>query len=775
MKLPCFLVPLFTGFALAGAAPSLSPIDSVDVFIGTSNSRWMMFPGATLPFGLVKLSPDNQGNVWNGGYEYTVGSISGFSHLHGFGLSGLSVMPVTGPMEYNPGLYRIFPGSPDGPFGNMWTSGYRSRFLKETEHASPGYYAVDLFDWRVKTEVSATDRCGALRFTFPETPEAHLVLDFGFPTEELTKVIDVTVRQTGPAEIEGCIHQHNQYAGEYRVYFVLQTDQPLRSMDAWQRGPFAGKSSNYGTDWQTPVDYRRGVRALSGHDQCGVALNFETHAGEIVQVRTGISLTGVEGARRNLAAEMGPMGWDFDEVVRNARSAWNRRLASVEVAGGSEAERRMFYTSLYRAFSAKSALQDVDGGYVDFTGRHRRIDRPGAAVYSGDSMWGCEWTLFPLWTLLAPSTASSWTNFLVDAAKTWGWIPQAPVMAGYAPVMTAQHQESLIVSSYQKGIRDFDVAAAYAAIRHDLTTPGVPMPNGGFAGDRNLDSYLAHGYVPEDAGPSSNTFEYAYDDWVAGQFAAALGRTDDAREFERRSESWRNQIDPATGYARRRRADGRWSEDSDPFKFGTTGGWSGPGFEEGTPWVYTFFVPQNPRGLVALLGEGRFNRRLQAGFEQGQVDLTNEENLQAPFLFDYSGQPWLTQKYVRSSLAKFWSPTPLVGWVGEEDEGQLSALYVQWAMGLFEMDGGCSIRPGYDLTSPLFDRVVLHLDPHYYGGKDFVIEARHNGPNSPYIQSARLNGRPLTAPRISHEAIVAGGTLELELGPAANPKWGSGQ
>ena len=339
--------------------------------------------------------------------------------------------------------------------------------------------------------------------------------------------------------------------------------------------------------------------------------------------------------------------------------------------------------------------------------------------------------------------------------------------------MVAQHQQSLIVSSYQKGIRDFDAQEAYRAIRHDLTTPGSAQPNGGYAGDRQLATYLAHGYVPHEDGPTSNTFEYSYDDWVAAQFASALGQERDRREFQRRAGFWRNSLDPKTGYARPRRADGSWVEPVDLFHFGTTGGWNGSGFVEGNAWLYTFFVPHDPAALVATFGPEEFNRRLSEGFARGWVDLTNETNLQAPFLFNYSGKPWLTQWHVRQSLRTLCDPSPLIGWSGEEDEGQLSALYVLWAMGLFEMEGGCSPRPYYDLTSPLFDRVTLHLDQHYYSGKDFVIEAHANSPDHPYIQSARLNGKPHERAWLGHDEIVAGGKLELELGPRPNPGWGT--
>ena len=613
-----------------------------------------------------------------------------------------------------------------------------------------------------------------MRFTFPATDEAHLVLDFAFPAEEQTKVLAATVTQTGSAEIAGEIRQANNYTGEYSLFFVVLTDRPFASMDAWQRGAFTGNSTNYGTDWQRPLDYRRSVHEFRGQDGCGVVLNFKTAAGDAVQVHTGLSLVSVAQARLNLETELKPFGWDFDAVVRSARETWSRVLGGVEVTGGTADQRATFYTNFYRAFSAKSILHDVDGSYVDVTGQVRKLADPSAAIYSSDALWGCQWTLFPLWTLTSPATASGWVHFFLEAADRGAWIPQAPVRGGYSPVMVAQHQQSLIVSSYQKGIRDFDAERAWRAIQHDLTTQGTPTPNGGYAGNRNLGAYLEHGFVPDESGPTSNTFEYAYDDWAAGQFALALGHADEAREFRRRSGNWRNSLDPALKLARRRRADGRWVEPFDPFRFGTEGGWNGPGFVEGTPWIYTWFVPQDPAGLIALLGRDEFNRRLEEGFAKGYVDIGNETNLQAPYLFNYSGKPWLTQKYVRQALREAFSSSPLGGWLrGEEDEGQLGALYVLWALGIFEMEGGCSVKPYYDLSSPLFDRAVLHLDSHYYGGKDFVIETHHNSPENVYIQSARLNGQPLTRAWIYHSEIVAGGKLEFELGPQPNPEWGT--
>jgi predicted alpha-1,2-mannosidase len=764
-----FIVPFAYATERAGDA-----VDQVNVFTGTSNSRWMLFPGATVPFGLVKLSPDNQANVWNGGYEYTVASVSGFSHLHAYCLSGVSLMPVTGPMEYMPGVFRVYPGSPDGPFGTMWTSGYRSRIRKDTERGSPGYYACDLVDYATHVELTATARTGAMRIAYPRHTPAHLLLDFAAPTEEKCRILEAQVRLTAPNEVTGHVRQSNNYTGEYTVNFVIRASHPLASLDGWQRGHYAGTETGYGTDWRTPVEYHRDLKEFAGHDECGIALNFGDDVAEPIVVQTGISLVSEAGARANLDAETKSYGTNFDAIVASSRAAWAQQLSPVEVTGGPPGTREMFYTCLYRAYSAKSRLNDVDGAFVDAF-QHAHPGGPTAPpVYSSDAVWGCQWTLFPLWTLLSPEVARSWIDFYVGCADRGGWIPQAPVLGAYSPVMVAQHQQSLIVSAYQKGIRGWDAERAWRAMKHDLTTPGTPMPNGGYAGDRQLAPYLKYGFVPDETGPTSNTFEYAYDDWVAAQFARALGHDDDYHTFLERSKNWRHSLDPQTKFARRRHADGSWAEPFDPHQFGTEGGWNGPGFVEGTPWLYTWYVPHDPAALVAWMGPAEFNRRLEDGFAKAYVDIGNETNLQAPFLFNYSGEPWRTQQHVREALATAFDTSPLGGWLkGEEDEGQISALFVLWAMGLFEMDGGCGLRPYYDLSTPLFDRIVLHLDRPTYGGRTFTIEAAPQSPENVYIQSAKLNGKPLTRAWISHDEIVAGGKLEFTLGPKPNPAWGT--
>ncbi len=761
----------------AGRQPvGYQPVDYVNVFTGTSNSRWALFPGATLPFGMVKLSPDNQSRVWTGGYEYTVNSISGFSHLHAMALSGLSLMPATGPLKQF-GQTKTFAGEPDGPFNTMWTSGYRSRFDKSTEKGSPGYYAVHLADCDVKAEVSATTRTGWLRFTFPESSTARILFDFDIPAEEDVTIQEVVVTHKSPTDIEGYIKQNGHYPNDYTVYFVTQLSRPADSLNAWQTPPYSGTATEYGTQWRTKAALSTNIQQFRGKGDCGVWLSLTTKKGEQVVVKSGISFVSVAQARLNLETETKAFGFNFDAVAANARRIWNDLLSRVEVTGwsrddGPDPHKQTFYTNLYRAYTGRAILSDVNGMYTDPQEQPQQLKPPADAVYSSDGFWGAQWNLFPLWTLLTPDKANSWVNSFLTMYDNGGWMPEAPVGIEYSPIMGSQHHKSLVVSSYQKGIRNFDVQKAWTAIKHDLTTPGSDQPGGGYAGNRQLTPYLRYGFVPDEDGATSNTLEYAYDDHTAAQLAQALGKTDDYGYFLKRSQSWKNQFDPKTGFMRRRHRDSTWVSPVDNQQFGTVGGWNGTGFMEGTAWIYSFFVPHNLPELVKMVGTERFNQRLEEGFAKGYVDLGNQPNLQAPFLFNYSGKPYLTQQYSRQVLRTLFNNSPITGWVGEEDEGQLSSLYVLMAMGLFEMDGGTSPKPYYDLSSPLFTRIVLHLDKQYYGGKTFTIEAPNNSDTNIYIQSAMLNGKPLMRPILYHDDIVKGGKLVLRMGAKPNVNWG---
>ena len=760
----CCISTLLAAALCAQAANSAEPADLVRPFAGTSNSRWMVFPGATRPMGMIKLSPDNQGQLWNGGYEYTVASISGFSFLHHMAMRSFSVMPTTGPLNLDPTSSRLHPGAADGPFGGMWTAGWRSRIDKQKETASPGYYGVDLIDSGVRAELTATDRTGLLRLTYPKSDEAHLVIDFDPPAEEAIENRHVRIEQVSPTRFEGETTQSGNYSSDYTIYFVIETSKPVRDVITWVNAPYQGADSSYGTAWRRRADIGQLASTFEAKGSTGVVLNFATSEREQILVRSALSFVSIENAQRNLAAETHQHGWDFEAIRADARQSWTDKLKVVEVSQEDPERAATYYTDLYRVYAAKAMMDDVNGQFRDYKGEVARLKAPADHVYSSDGAWGWQWTLAPMWSTLDPAMAASVSNGLLAMADRGGWIPEAPVNLKYAQIMGAQHHNSLIISAIQKGIPGIDAGRAYDHIRHDLTTPGVAIGDKQFAGNRLYSSYVKNGYIANEDGAQSNTFEYAYDDWCAGQLALKLGKKDDARMFLKRSGNWKNAFDSSVKSARMRSADGSWVSPFDPKLYGTVGGWNGSGFMEGNAETYTFFVPHDVPGLVGAIGNDAFNARLKALFDAGSIDMSNEPSLGMPFLFNQTGRPDLTQLYVRRILTGDYDTSPYKGWIGEEDEGQLSAWYVLVALGLFAEDGGCAVEPAYDLTSPLFRSATVHLQSAPYGRREVTID-REGPDDAVYVKSVTWNGKPLKNLKLPHAALIQGGRLHFVLAP----------
>ncbi|MCD6394319.1 MAG: GH92 family glycosyl hydrolase [Planctomycetes bacterium] len=736
-----------------GPAKERQPADWVDPFLGTATSRWMLYPGPSTPFGMVKLSPDNQQQQWKAGYEYLIENIAGFSHLHSWTMGGLLVMPTTGPLKVKPGSER----EPD--------KGYRSRFSHNNEIASPGYYGVTLDDYDIKAELTSTTRTGFMRFTFPRTEDARILFDLETPTEYGYTVLDAKITKVSDNEIEGYSRQRSgRYASwnEFTLHFVARFDKPFKSMGCW-----LGDEIRQHTD------------SITGKGDIGAFLNFATEEGEIIRVKTGISLVSIAQARLNLDVETSAFAWDFDRARGAARQTWNNLLGKIEVYGGTYADRVKFYTNLYRSYCARTILSDVNGKYVDMYEKVQHLADPDSPVFGCDAFWNTFWNLNQLWNLATPDITSKWVRSLLEIHDKGGWLPKGPAGLEYSSIMVASHEIALIVAAYQAGIRDYDIEKAYEAIRHVQMTPGRPHPGGGHVGNRQLAPYMELGYVPIEKGPVSNTLEYAYDDWCVAQMAKALGKNDDYKYFMKRAANYKNVFDPSVGYMRQRHTDGSWVKDFSPY--------SPKGFVEGNAWQYTFFVPQDVHGLIDLIGLDEFNDRLDEGFVKSRrsafnatgdnfavypINHGNQPNMQAAYLFNYSRKPCLTQKWAREIMNRYYGTGPVNGYPGDEDQGQMGSWYVMSAIGLFQMDGGCSTTPIYEIGSPLFDRIVIHLDQFYYPDKSFVIETENNSPDNVYVQSATLDGKPLNKPWFYHSELVDGGILKLKMGPQPNVKWG---
>lgn len=742
----------------ADEAPAREPADYVDLFIGTSNSRWMLGPYAQVPFGMVQLGPDNQGNVWMGGYEYSIANVSHFSHLHAWTMGGLAVMPTTADLALgNP--------STDSPYKGA-NAGYHSRIMKESERATPGYYSAYLYDHEVLAELTATTRCGVHRYTFPERTESRILVDLLFPTEwdYGFSVRDARIMKVSDSEIEGYADcQSGPWSGwnEYKLHFVVRFSRPFHRLDGWNEGRVS-----------------EGIDRIEGRGDTGVYALFTTAEGEQITVCTGLSLVSIEGARRNMEAELAPLGYDFDRTAAAAREAWNELLGRVKVEGGTERDRVKFYTNLYRAYAGKQTWNDADGRYVDPAERVQRLERGN--MYGGDAFWNSYWNLNGLWSILTPRIVDDWVTTQLELFRHTGWTCKGPAGLEYSGIMEGSHETALMVAAYQKGIRR-DGRAIYEAVHKNVTCTGIDHPAGGYAGNPGLDIYERFGYMPREYGVVSKTLDYAYDDWCVAQMAYAVGEKREGRRLEARAQNYRNVFHPELHYVVRRDSTGAWDPAFDRF--------SNAGFIEGNSWQYSWYVPHDIEGLVDLIGRDEFNARLEEGFAKSErhrfaahlfdrtmgqsaefyINHGNEVNMCTPYLFNYSGKPWLAQRWSRAILDSFYGATPYHGWEGDEDEGQLGAWYVMSALGLFEMDGGCTARPMLDLGSPLFERIEISLDPDYYEGRTFTIEARSNSPENVYVQRAWLDGVRLREPRIPFEAIRRGGRLVLEMGAEPAP------
>ena len=771
---------LYEGDLALLVCPPVTPSDYVDQFMGTAHSRWMIAPGPWMPFSMVKISPDNQLQSWCAGYDYPHEYIDCFSHIHEWTMAGLGMMPTVGPLQTHAGL--------DG-------TGYSSRFDKTTERSGIGFYEVFLKDSGIEVELTATTRASLQRYTFPASDEARVVMPFLLPNEYEMHILSAKVRRTGPNEIEGDIQTDipGPYGCDqnYTLHFVSQFSRPFDAFGGWQ--------NMAGTNVTIPRGYTRPTNELSGwaggevfsnvdklamSGDCGAFVNFNTTNGEKIEVRTGISLVSVENARQNLKKELAkPFGWDFAAVVQNQRNAWNQLFDQVEIETPNAREKTRFYSNFYRALSGRNTWSDVNGQWIDPYGRKQKLANPENVMLGSDALWTTFWNLNQVMNLMAPEWAARWTKSEEQFYEKCGWLSKGPAGLKYISVMVAEHEIPLMVAAYQSGISGLKPKEILAAAVKMQTSMPQKTPNGGKVGNEDLAGYLKYGYVPADGplkGSASNTFEYAYDDWTLAQLALALGDDDLAKKFLARSQNWRNSFDKETGFARPRKTDGTWVTPFSPYRT--------PGFTEADAWQYTWFVPQDVPSLIEAMGRDRFVDTLTEGFEQSattrfndlpnrpshSVNQGNETCMQVSWLFNWAREPWLTQKWNWDILDAYYGYYPADAYLGDEDQGQMAAWFMMCAIGLFQTDGGCDTSPYYEISSPIYPKVIIHLSKKYYGGKTFTIETHNVSPENIYIQSATFNDKPLNQWWIPEKDVLNGGHLVIELGPEPNKDWAKG-
>ncbi|MGQ7871342.1 GH92 family glycosyl hydrolase [Sunxiuqinia sp. sy24] len=738
------------------AQPICSPVDSVDVFIGTSNSRWMLGPYATCPFGMVQLGPDNQGSSqeynWMGGYEYAINSVDGFSHLHAWTMAGLRIMPTTADL-----VYKNRPT--DSPYKGA-EAGYHSRILKESEMGSPGYYSVYLYDHEVKAEMAVTERSTIQRYVFPEKKESRILIDLLFPGEYAWSISDARITRVSDTELEGYAMSHAAGFNDYKLCFVIQFSKAFDTFNGWNKDGL-----------------QRAISSIEGKGDVGAFVSWSTEKDEEIVVRTGISLVSTEQARLNLETEMALFGWSLEAVKEAGRTKWNELLSRIKVEGGTSEDRLKFYTNLYRVFAAKQSWNDVNGLYRDAAENIQEL-KYCENICGGDAFWNSFWNINGVLSLIAPDIMENWVGTQLEMFEHTGWTCKGPAGIEYSGIMEGSHEIALMVSAFQKNIiKDRETAEKiYTAIKFMMMNEGEKV-HGGWAGNPQLREYMKFGYVPYEFGQTNKTLDYAFDDYCVAQMAKALGKKEDHKYFIKRSENYKNVFNKNLKFVVPKDSEGNWLESYDEF--------SNYSFVEGNGWQYSFYVPHDVDGVVELMGEELFNDRMDEGFKKSEeykfaahaldrttgeraefyINQGNEINMQAAFLFNYSGKPWLTQKWSRAILDTYYGATPYFGWEGDEDEGQMGAWFVMSSMGLFEMRGGTEQRPELELTSPLFDKITIKLDQKYYSGKEFVIVAHNNSKENKYIQGIKLNGKRLKSPRIYFDQIAAGGRLEFEMGP----------
>ena len=753
----------------------VQPVDLVYPLLDAANSRWFFFNSATRPFGMVNLSPDNAiDSDWNAGYRYEKDSIKCFSHVHCWQLSGIPVMPTTGDFK-----------------GHLGSNQYGSKFSHENEVIKTGYHKVVLDAYGITAELTSTIRVGFHKYTFPKSAQSQILFDFStfLGPSDTQKGF---VKKVSNQEIEGYAIMAStvRRPKTLTVFFVAQFDKPFDSLKGWRKGQLEDIN-----------------KTIEG-EKVGAYINFSTQTGEVRKMKVAISYVSEEQARLNLISELSH--WDFEKAVKESREDWNKWLSRIEVEGGTTIEKRRFYTDLWHALQGRRIISDENGKYSDMTGAERRIgqiplDEKGKPKYNhhnSDSFWGAQWTINTLWHLVYPEVTESFVNSMVMMYQDGGLIPRGPAGGNYTYVMTGAATTPFIVSAYLKGIKGFDIEKAYEGLRKNHF-PGGMMSKAGYEHNTfkggGIEYYMERGYVPHPLSKikygfhqdgSTQTLEYAYQDYSLAQMAKKLGKNDDYALFMKRATTYKNIWNADIGWMWNRNLDGKWSEPVDILRYDN-------GWEEGNAAQFTWFVPHDVQGLINLMGSREaFTTKLNSSFEKAQkhdfvsgkshdqetleelrrvyINYGNQPSLQTAFLFNYSGAPWLTQYWSRQVIDKVYSDlSPQFGYSGDEDQGLMGSLSVLMKSGIFSTNGGTSPEPFYEISSPIFNKITFNLNQKYYSGGKFVIEAKNNSPKNLYIQSAQLNGQSLDKPWILHEKVVKGGKLTLNMAAKPNKSWGS--
>lgn len=750
-------------------------VQYVDPQIGSVHGRWFFYTPAALPFGMAKLAPhtnayESIGSWLPGGYDNRHSSIEGFGHFHEFQIGGVVAMPIVGQLKTVPGTLE----NPD--------EGYRSQFDKKDEHSEPGYYSVLLKDYNIKTELTATERVGFHRYTFPESDESHLIFDIGHKQGESSDVIEAFAQLVNENEIVGYVETYPEYAkfcdpgNNVKMYFIAQLSKTPEEV-----GTFIDSETEPGSS------STKGVRN-------GIYVTFPTTENEVVEMQVGLSYTSVENARLNLQTEAGNI--TFDEVKNSATEKWNEMLSRIQVEDNNLKNKTKFYTGLYHALLGRGIASDINGQYkLNGEGIGQiPLDENGKPRYNHintDGMWGGFWNLSQLWAMTYPEYFSQYLQSNIDFYKETGWLHDGEAAGVYTNGVQTNFQGLLIASAYNCGITGFDLETGYkAAVKNELEYSGRDLGNGKY----DLHYFVNKGYVPYQDTVISNgwsfnfgashTLEYAFSSYAVAQMAKQMGNEEDYRKLTEQAGYWKNLFDPKTKFIRPRMPNGKFLEPFNPLK-----PWDG--FQEGNAYQFTWFVPHDIAGLMDKTGQDLFNERLEKTFTESRKSLFgggkevdsfsgveklynqgNQPCLHQSWLFNYSGKPWLTQKWTRIICDEFYGTEPLhgYGYGQDEDQGQLGAWYVMAALGLFDVQGHAAANPTFQFGSPQFKKVTIQLSNDR--AKKLVIETKNNSTENYYVKELVFNGEIIDNTWIERAKLMQGGKLTFTMDSIPNKNRG---
>ena len=705
-----------------------------------------------MPHGLMSVVPfnvmgsdlnqeDKDKRWWSAVYEYNNKYFTGFAHVT---LSGVGC-PEMGTLLTMPTMGEL----------NVDYRSYGSEYKDET--ARPGYYSTILTKYGIRTEVTATTRSSIERYTFPKG-KGNLLFNLG---NGLTNEVGASLRRVSDTEFEGTrmlgTFCYNPQA-VFPMYFVVRVNKKPAAYGMWKKQPDFGNAQKQWDEYQGKYKLYPGYgRDMAGND-IGYYMTYDCEEGEQVEVQVGVSFVSIANARENLDKEQ--KGFNFDATAKEAHDQWASTLDKVTVEGGTEQQRRVFYTALYHSQIHPTILQDVNGEYPKMESSEN--GKTSGNRYTVYSLWDTYRNLSQLETLLYPDRQVDMINSMIDMYREWGWMPKWELFSRETWTMEGDPAIPYIADAYMRGLRGFDIETAYKAFRTSATLPGKENRM-----RPDIDPYVSKGYVPlgfyaaDMSGDNSvsHALEYYLADNALSILAGELGHKSDAKLFRQRSLGYRHYYSKESGTLRPINMDGSFLT---PFNPEAGANFENcPGFHEGSAWNYTFYVPHDVTGLAKLMGgQKKFVDKLQMVFDKGLYDPANEPDIAYPYLFSYfKGEEWRTQKTVSDLLKKYYTDKP-DGIPGNEDTGTMSSWAIFSMMGLYPDNPG---SPYYTLTTPVFDKVTLHLDPRFYPNGDITITTDRKSADQTYIKEMTIGGKKLSSFRISHKQLVEGKNLEMKL------------